>query len=79
MSKTTHKTLAASIRETLEDGSYETITTTDKVAYIRIGEGDRSRMTAQATAATTLRNAGINAHHLYRSAHGWHIKATAWA
>ena len=79
MSKTTNKPLAASIRETLEDGSYQTITATDRIALIRIGGGDPSRMTAQANAAHTLRSAGINAHHRYRSTHGWHIKATAWA
>ncbi len=79
MENTTDKTLAASIRETLEDGSYETITATNQIALIRIGGGDPSRMTAQANAATTLRSAGINAHHRYRATHGWHIKATVWA
>lgn len=72
-------TLAASIREALEDGSYQTFTATDKVAYIQIGGGDPSRQNAQAAGAATLRNAGINAHHLYRAHQGWHIKATAWA
>jgi len=79
MSKTTTKTLAASIRETLEDGSYETITATDRVAIIRIGHGNTERRIAQANAAHTLRSAGINAHILYRSTHGWAIKATVWA
>jgi len=82
MENTTDKSLAASIRETLEDGSYMTITATDKVAYIRIAGADhhlhRSKA-SQANAATTLRNAGINAHILYRAHHGWHIRATVWA
>ncbi len=79
MSNTPTKSLAASIREALEDGSYQTITATNRTALIRIGEGDPSRRNAQANAAATLRSAGIAAHHRYRADHGWHIKASAWA
>lgn len=87
MRNTTDKTtLAASIADALEDGSYETLAASDngKVAYIRIAGADAtptgwSYQTAQANGAATLRSAGINAHHLYGHATGWHIKATAWA
>lgn len=79
MRNTTDKALAASIADALEDGSYETISATDRVAILKIGEGGHTLRNASIIASAALRSAGINAHHRYRSDLGWHIKATAWA
>ena len=79
MSKTTTKSLAANIRETLEDGSYTTIASTTNATLLKLGDGNPSRRTAHADAAATLRNAGIYAIERYRPAHGWHIIARRWA